>query len=313
MLYREIIVICSEIHIKHINKLCGKNVEFVIIKPAGAQSEYWASKPLWQKIYATDVLSKQGIVINTKCFCMQWLINTLSSSDRNDEFIRRSGRGLTKASIPPFVYSNSLSLEKCASTRSLSWDLKSGHDEYKDIWIEITDVTFPSKKRGIVGSMLYAMSARQRHSLLPSTESVLYAWRICHSRRLTKTKINGRIFSHNLRWHIAFRNFHVNAISLKMCYFFVGLSHKNFTYFLQLHQMAAVNGVRTMEYFEFKKFPIHIRDILLGISSCLDTFWRQPYLLFSPCPAFWGRKNELRSKNIRTEKSSFYLKKKIYC
>ena len=29
MLYREIIAVCSEIHLKHINKLCEQNVEFV--------------------------------------------------------------------------------------------------------------------------------------------------------------------------------------------------------------------------------------------------------------------------------------------
>jgi hypothetical protein len=28
MLYREIIAVCSEIHTKHINSLCGQNVEF---------------------------------------------------------------------------------------------------------------------------------------------------------------------------------------------------------------------------------------------------------------------------------------------
>jgi len=30
MLYREIIAVCSEIHTKHINTLCGQNVEFVV-------------------------------------------------------------------------------------------------------------------------------------------------------------------------------------------------------------------------------------------------------------------------------------------
>jgi hypothetical protein len=29
MLYREIIAVCSEIHTKHINTLCGQNAEFV--------------------------------------------------------------------------------------------------------------------------------------------------------------------------------------------------------------------------------------------------------------------------------------------
>jgi hypothetical protein len=28
MLYREIIYVCSQIHAKHINTLCGQNVEF---------------------------------------------------------------------------------------------------------------------------------------------------------------------------------------------------------------------------------------------------------------------------------------------
>ena len=35
MLYREIIAVCSQIHTKHINTLCGQNVEFVNIKTGG--------------------------------------------------------------------------------------------------------------------------------------------------------------------------------------------------------------------------------------------------------------------------------------
>jgi len=30
MLYREIIAVCSQIHTKHINTLCGQNVEFTL-------------------------------------------------------------------------------------------------------------------------------------------------------------------------------------------------------------------------------------------------------------------------------------------
>ena len=44
MLYREIMVVCSEIHIKHINAVCGQNVGFVKIKPGGAYSDHWALK-----------------------------------------------------------------------------------------------------------------------------------------------------------------------------------------------------------------------------------------------------------------------------
>jgi len=34
MLYREIMAVCSEIHLKHINTLCGQNVELVNVKLA---------------------------------------------------------------------------------------------------------------------------------------------------------------------------------------------------------------------------------------------------------------------------------------
>ena len=30
MLYREIIAVCSQIHTKHINTVCGQNVEFYL-------------------------------------------------------------------------------------------------------------------------------------------------------------------------------------------------------------------------------------------------------------------------------------------
>jgi hypothetical protein len=32
MLYREIIAVCSQIHTKHINTLCGQNVELLVFK-----------------------------------------------------------------------------------------------------------------------------------------------------------------------------------------------------------------------------------------------------------------------------------------
>ena len=35
MLYREIITVCSQIHTKHINTLCGQNVELLNVKAIG--------------------------------------------------------------------------------------------------------------------------------------------------------------------------------------------------------------------------------------------------------------------------------------
>jgi len=41
MLYREIIAVCSQIHTKHINTLCGQNVELVNPVPEFAKSGCW--------------------------------------------------------------------------------------------------------------------------------------------------------------------------------------------------------------------------------------------------------------------------------
>jgi len=40
MLYREIIAVCSEIHTKHINTLCGQNVELLSVKPGSTYSDH---------------------------------------------------------------------------------------------------------------------------------------------------------------------------------------------------------------------------------------------------------------------------------
>ena len=42
MLYREIIAACSQIHTKHINTLCGQNVELLNVKPGGTYSDHCA-------------------------------------------------------------------------------------------------------------------------------------------------------------------------------------------------------------------------------------------------------------------------------
>jgi len=39
--YRGIIAVCSQIHIKHINILCGQNVELLNVKPGGIYNDHW--------------------------------------------------------------------------------------------------------------------------------------------------------------------------------------------------------------------------------------------------------------------------------
>ena len=41
MLYKEITAVCSQIHTKHINTLCGQNTEFPNVKAGGTYSDHW--------------------------------------------------------------------------------------------------------------------------------------------------------------------------------------------------------------------------------------------------------------------------------
>jgi hypothetical protein len=60
MLYREKIAVCSEIHTKHINTLCGQNVEFVNVKSGGTYSNHWALKRIF---YPDYVLHENKLVL----------------------------------------------------------------------------------------------------------------------------------------------------------------------------------------------------------------------------------------------------------
>jgi len=42
MLYTEITAVCSQIQTKHINTLCGQNVELLNVNPGGTYSDHWA-------------------------------------------------------------------------------------------------------------------------------------------------------------------------------------------------------------------------------------------------------------------------------
>jgi hypothetical protein len=63
MLYREIITVYSQTHIKHINTLCGQNVELLSVKPGGTysnQSGLDGSRHSWTS------LSKQAFIKESK-------------------------------------------------------------------------------------------------------------------------------------------------------------------------------------------------------------------------------------------------------
>ena len=65
MLYREIIVVCSEIHIKHINTLCGRIVALLNVKFSGICI---VTTGVWRLIYVTRKFSPYSAV-NTLRLC----------------------------------------------------------------------------------------------------------------------------------------------------------------------------------------------------------------------------------------------------
>ena len=66
MLYREIIAVCSQIHTKHINTLCGLNVEFLNLKPDGTKR--FVTKKLSTKLFVP-------VFKNMSLHQISWLCN----------------------------------------------------------------------------------------------------------------------------------------------------------------------------------------------------------------------------------------------
>jgi len=50
MLYREIMAVCSQIHTKHINTLCGQNVELLNVEPPGPRKGNTHFSTQWSPI-----------------------------------------------------------------------------------------------------------------------------------------------------------------------------------------------------------------------------------------------------------------------
>jgi len=53
MLYREIIAVCSQIHTKHINTLCGQNVELLnvnLMVDIVTTGLYWVKSQLYKPV-----------------------------------------------------------------------------------------------------------------------------------------------------------------------------------------------------------------------------------------------------------------------
>ena len=85
MLYREIMAVFSEINTKHINTLCGLNVELLNVKLAvplcGTYSDHWTLKVRITFSHSCHVVisyPKHGADISLKLACHQTMICIIS-------------------------------------------------------------------------------------------------------------------------------------------------------------------------------------------------------------------------------------------
>ena len=73
MLYREIIAVCSQIHTKHINTLCGQSVGFLNVKLAVHIVRTWVQwvESRGQRDLRVVIMTDTFIVITnvSSCFC----------------------------------------------------------------------------------------------------------------------------------------------------------------------------------------------------------------------------------------------------
>jgi hypothetical protein len=61
LLYMEIVAVCSEIHTKHINTLCGQNVEFLNDIAGGTYSDHCGLKGCGIYLNSTSLLFKEPV------------------------------------------------------------------------------------------------------------------------------------------------------------------------------------------------------------------------------------------------------------
>jgi len=72
MLYREIIAVCSQIHTKHINTLCGQNVEFVNVKPGGTYSDHLPLESLYHRTFSARCCTSTPYCLSPSPAATNW-------------------------------------------------------------------------------------------------------------------------------------------------------------------------------------------------------------------------------------------------
>jgi hypothetical protein len=94
MLCREIIAVCSEIHTKHINTLCGQNVEFVNVKSGGL---YLKNQSVPRSKHTVSVIKASQLMLYREIIALCSEIHTKHTNTpcgQNVEFVNVKSGGL---------------------------------------------------------------------------------------------------------------------------------------------------------------------------------------------------------------------------
>jgi hypothetical protein len=127
MLYSETIAVCSEIHTKHINTLCGQNVEFVNVKPGGTYSNHWALEGLNKYgvrestglIWLTTGTRGRAVVGTVMHISVPWNCEEFTTSPEAPRSMQLAGRGNIRMQYRGCE--DGLLQERMVIKRELSW------------------------------------------------------------------------------------------------------------------------------------------------------------------------------------------------
>ena len=88
MVYKEVIAVCSQIHTKHINTLCGQNVELLNFKCSVRTAQ--KTHPLWIIIISQLMLYREIIAVCSQIHTKH--TNTLCGQNVELVNVKRGGR-----------------------------------------------------------------------------------------------------------------------------------------------------------------------------------------------------------------------------
>ena len=90
MLYREIIAVCSQIHTKHINTLCGQNVDYIIKTQSVPRSKHSSVIKTSQLMLYREIIAVCSQIqtkhINTLCGQNVEFVNVLPGGTYSDHY-----------------------------------------------------------------------------------------------------------------------------------------------------------------------------------------------------------------------------------